>query len=53
MPTDDELAKFIADCNQRRHGRRSWQEAVQAAARRFLGGSDDDRFGDEIDHRTA
>jgi hypothetical protein len=36
MPTDDELAEFIADCNRRRHGRRGWQAAVQAAARRAI-----------------
>jgi hypothetical protein len=34
MPTDNELAEFIADCNRRRHGRSRWQAAIQTAARR-------------------
>lgn len=50
MPTAEELAEFIADCNQRRHGRRGWQDAVQAAARRFLRGNNGaDRLANETD----
>ncbi|MEV4041446.1 hypothetical protein [Streptomyces sp. NPDC049744] len=49
MPTGNELAEFIADCNRRRYGRACWQAAVQAAARRAAGPLERDRDGDEID----
>jgi hypothetical protein len=36
MPTHEELAEFIADCNRRRYGRDCWQRAIKAAARRAI-----------------
>lgn len=46
MPTADDLARFIAGCRRRRHGRNRWQHAVRAAAHRTIRHLDDEPTDD-------
>lgn len=46
QPTADELARFIADCNRRRHGRDRWQHAIRAATHRTIRRLDDETTDD-------